>query len=78
MALINKARNLIYFLVIGWIFFIVEKLREGQKAKQELLVDTYELQKRDIESGVKDEDLDRLIDDTNSKYKPGSGDGSTH
>lgn len=78
MALINKARNLIYFLVIGWVLWVMEKLREGQKAKQELLVDTYELQKRDIESGVKDEDIDKLVADTNAKYKHGGGDGSTH
>lgn len=69
MALINKARNLLYFLIIGWVLWIVEKLREGAKAKQELLVDTYELRKKDIESGVKDESNDDLLHDTSEFYK---------
>lgn len=76
--IVNKVRNLIYFLVVGWVLWILEKLREGSKAKQELLVDTYELRKKEIESGVEKESIDKLISDNNAKYKSGSGDGKAN
>lgn len=74
----NRLRNFLYFVIIGWFLWIMEKLREGQKAKQEVLIDTYELKKKEIESGVKDEDIDKLVSDTNAKYKSSGGSGSNN
>lgn len=73
MDLINKAKNLIYFLIVGWGFWIAKQLKDGRKAKQELFVDNYELKKKDMESGIEKENIDKLVDDTNRLYKPGGG-----
>lgn len=75
--LINKAKNLIYFLIIGWALWILEQLREGRKAKQEVLIDGYELKKKDLESKIEKEDLNKLIDNNNKLYKPSGGDSSS-
>jgi hypothetical protein len=72
----NKIRNFAYFFFIGWIVFVFKEMRDLRKAKQDLLIDDYELRKKEIESGVQNESINDLISNNESLYKKPSGGGS--
>jgi hypothetical protein len=72
--MINKLKSFFYFIGISWIIWIVEQLRALKKAKEEVLIDTYELNKKDIENETNNQSLNILVDSTNLLYKkPSSG-----
>lgn len=73
--MISKIKVFLYFLCVGWIIWIVEQLKEKAKLKQEVLIDGYDLKKKDIEDATNNDDINKLVSDTNKLYKSG-GSGS--
>lgn len=67
--LINKSRIVLYFIVIGIWAYIWNRLRLGKKAEQQLIITNYDLQKEVIKNEVNNEDLSKLVDDTNKHYR---------
>lgn len=76
--ILNKLKLFLYFLIIGWIGWVFERIASGNRAKKELTVKNYELQKEVIKNEADNEDLDKLVNDTNKLYRKGGGDDTAH
>jgi hypothetical protein len=73
--MINKIKVILSFLGMGFIVWLMEQLKSGKKAKEQVIIDNYQLKKDQINDKTKDESIDKLISDTNSLYKSGGKSG---
>ena len=65
--MISRLRIVLYFIFIGWIAWILNTLRSGQKAKSELIVKDYDLKKEEINDAIDSSSIDELIKRNNER-----------